>query len=148
VRIYNKTLVAAEPPYTDREYEPRDTNSYISNTGSEPFYIAIDDEHSDRALSLTKGQNQMMAIIYDGGRDNFPDGDNYQEIDLYKFPVNVRVNSTTQQRNLIMSGPSIECEDPDTSLDSCPDDKKVMVRYQYCPGSSPSSGNRQVIDYL
>lgn len=148
VRIYNRSIVGEQIPYTDREYEPHNNNPYISNNSSEPFYIARNDKHSNRALSLLKGKNKMVAIIYDGGRDSFPHGTTYQEVKVYKFTVNLTVNSSTQERHLITSYPSIECEDPDTSLASCPDDEKVKVRYQYCPGSSPRSGHRQVIYYI
>ncbi len=149
VRIYNRSVVVGEQSaYTDREYEHSNNNPYISNPGAEPFKIARLDEHSDRALALLKGKNQMVAIVYDGGRDNFPNGSDYKEIDVYKFTVNLTINSIKKERDLVTTSPSIECEDEYTSLDSCSDDNKVKVRYQYCPNSSSSSRQRQIIRYL
>ena len=148
VRIYNQSLMGKETPYTDREYQTISENPYLNNQGSEFFYIARMNEHSDRALSLVEGKNEMVAIIYEGGRDSFPDRKGYEEIEVYEFTVNLKVKATQQKRNLITSHPTLECDDPNTSLASCAEKDKVKVRYTYCQGSSPRSGRREVIRYV
>lgn len=148
VRIYNRSLIGENTPYTDREYETKSDNPYLRNWASEFFYITRLNEHSNRALALVEGENQMVAIIYDGGRRSFPDQTGYREIKVYEFTVDLTLHSTRQERNLITSNPSLECDDPDTSLASCAEQDKVKVRYTYCQGSSPQSGEREVIRYL
>lgn len=148
VRIYNRSVVGREAAYTDREYEDGGDNPYLRTYGSESFRVTYADEHRNSALAMLSGSNDMIAIVYDGGRRNFLDlEDGYEEVNIYEFTVNVDPQVNRINRDRTVTGTQVECEDG-TSLAQCAETAKVNVRYSYCEGQPRSAWDRQVVSYV
>jgi hypothetical protein len=149
VRVYNRSVAGEETAYTDREYEEGGNNPYLSSYGSDSFRVARFNEHRNEALAVLPGENDMVAIVYDGGRRNFLEPENgYQEVAVHEFMLNVQATSNRVTRNRTVTQPTVECEDGVTGLAQCSDEREVRVTYSYCPNTPRNQWERRVIGYV
>ena len=146
VRIYNQTVTGEETAYTDREYEAEGNNPFLSVYGSESFKVKRVNEHTDRGLAVVWGENEMTAVVYDGGRDSFLEEENgYREVAVYDFTVAVEEETVELTRDRITST-RVECPNS-RDLKDCKVHERVRVSHSYCPATA-NSGYRRVLGQI
>ena len=144
VRIINQSNGA----YTDREWEPQHQQQALSNYRSEDFDIELGSGHSGRHFNLLEGENNLIAIFYDG-KDYEPNSSG--NLARYELKITATIEEETEVRNRKLSDVTLECA-ANLSLqgnaitdENCPGARQ-QVQYLQCPdGSGGNIGRERII---